>query len=133
MQGKGTAWASAALIAGGALAGAPVQANTPITMSETEAAAPTLPAILAPRERAALENRILAERLDTIIPAIMRAEGIDLWLLVAREYFEEPVVAVRSAMACPSRQQPKAQSMACPLLGSEVDLRRELSVFRLVP
>ena len=40
-----------------------------------------------------LENRILAERLETIIPAIMRAEGIDLWLLVAREYFEEPVVA----------------------------------------
>jgi Xaa-Pro aminopeptidase len=93
MQGKVTAWASAALIAAGTLAGAPAQANTPIIMSETEAAAPALPAILAPRERAALENRILAERLDTIIPAIMRAEGIDLWLLVAREYFEEPVVA----------------------------------------
>ncbi len=39
------------------------------------------------------ENRILAERLDTIIPAIMREQRIDLWLLVAREYFEEPVVA----------------------------------------
>lgn len=65
----------------------------PITMSETEAQAPSLPPIFNPRERAVIENRVLAERLDTIIPAIMREQGIDLWLLVAREYFEEPVVA----------------------------------------
>lgn len=75
------------------LAATPVLADTPLTLSETEQAAPALPRILAPRERAELENRILAERLDTIIPQIMREEGIDLWLLVAREYFEEPVVA----------------------------------------
>lgn len=76
-----------------ALAAAPALADTPLPMSETEAAAPALPAILSPRERAEVENRILAERLDTVLPAIMREEGIDLWLLVAREYFEEPVVA----------------------------------------
>jgi Xaa-Pro aminopeptidase len=68
-------------------------ADAPLAMGQPEIAAPALPAILAPRARAALENRILAERLDTLIPQIMRAEGIDLWLLVAREYFEEPVVA----------------------------------------
>ncbi|HEY6964114.1 MAG TPA: ATP-binding cassette domain-containing protein, partial [Erythrobacter sp.] len=76
-----------------ALAASPAFADAPLPLTETEQATPALPAILAPRERAALENRILAERLDTIIPQIMRAEGIDLWLLVAREYFEEPVVA----------------------------------------
>lgn len=65
----------------------------PIGMSDTEQAAPAVPPILSARERAETENRILTERLDTVIPAIMRAEGIDLWLLVAREYFEEPVVA----------------------------------------
>lgn len=75
------------------LAATPALADAPLPLSETEVAAPTLPAILAPRERADLENRILAERLDTLIPQIMRAEGIDLWLLMAREYFEEPVVA----------------------------------------
>jgi len=58
-------------------------APAPITMSETEAHAPALPPILAARERAETENRIPAGRLDTTIPAIMRAEGIDLWLLVA--------------------------------------------------
>ncbi|MBU6395299.1 MAG: M24 family metallopeptidase [Sphingomonadales bacterium] len=62
-------------------------------MSDTEQAAPAVPPILSARERAETENRILSERLETVIPAIMRAEGIDLWLLVAREYFEEPVVA----------------------------------------
>lgn len=65
----------------------------PIGMSETEARAPALPPILTAKERTATVNRILAERLDMIIPTIMREEGIDLWLLVAREYFEEPVVA----------------------------------------
>lgn len=81
------------IILAAALAASPALADARLPMSETEVAAPALPAILASRERAALENRILAERLDTLIPQIMRAEGIDLWLLVAREYFEEPVVA----------------------------------------
>lgn len=84
-----TLWAAVAA----ALAATPALADIPLAPTEAEQAAPALPAILSPRERAALENRILAERLDTLIPQIMRAEGIDLWLLVAREYFEEPVVA----------------------------------------
>lgn len=83
-----TLWVAAA-----ALPAIPALGQTPLPLSETEQAAPALPAILAPRERAELENRILRERLDTLVPQIMRAEGIDLWLLVAREYFEEPVVA----------------------------------------
>ena len=68
-------------------------APAPVVMSETQELAPAVPHILSARERARTENRILAERLDAIIPAIMREQGIDLWLLVAREYFEEPVVA----------------------------------------
>ena len=81
-----TTWAAA-------LAATPALGHPPLLLAETEVAAPALPPTMAPRERASLENRILRERLDTLIPGIMRAEGIDLWLLVAREYFEEPVVA----------------------------------------
>ena len=84
---------SRAVLAAALLALPVAAAPAPITMSETEAQAPALPPILSARERAETENRILAGRLDAVIPAIMRAEGIDLWLLVAREYFEEPVVA----------------------------------------
>lgn len=95
MRGMGRIVAGAGLLAAVALAGTPAVADSlaPLGLSETEHPAPALPAILPPRERAQIENRILAERLDRVIPAIMRAEGIDLWLLVAREYFEEPVVA----------------------------------------
>ena len=85
----------AAALTASAWAGMPVQAEAspPLGLSEIEHPAPALPAILPLRERAGIENRILAERLETIIPQIMRAEGVDLWLLMAREYFEEPVVA----------------------------------------
>ncbi|WP_435201795.1 M24 family metallopeptidase [Qipengyuania sp. 902] len=64
-----------------------------LPMSETELVAPELPPILPMRERAEVIDRILAERLETIVPAIMREQGIDMWVLMAREYFEEPVVA----------------------------------------
>ena len=84
---------SGAAVAAALLASPIMAAPAHIPMSDTEQAAPALPPILSARNRAEAENRILAARLDTIIPAIMREEGIDLWLLVAREYFEEPVVA----------------------------------------
>ena len=84
-------FAAALLAALVALPGA--AAPAPVTVSEAHEQSPALPPILNARERAITENRILAERLDTIIPAIMREQRIDLWLLVAREYFEEPVVA----------------------------------------
>ncbi|BDW82176.1 Xaa-Pro aminopeptidase [Erythrobacter sp. Dej080120_24] len=71
----------------------PLSAQPIIPMSETEEAHPALPQILAPRERAEVIDRLLAERLDTLIPQLMREEGVSLWLLMAREYFEEPVIA----------------------------------------
>ena len=51
-----------------------------------------LPAILPMRERARVVDDWLEHRLDTVVPALMRREGIDLWVLVAREYAEDPVV-----------------------------------------
>ena len=76
-----------------ALPAAAAPAPAPAALIEAGERSPALPPIRNARERAMTENRILAERLDTIIPAIMREQRIDLWLLVAREYFEEPVVA----------------------------------------
>jgi Xaa-Pro aminopeptidase len=78
------------------LSGAPALAQTPsppvYPMRETAPVRPELPPILPLRDRAAVIDRILEERLDTIIPQIMREEGVSLWVLMAREYFEEPVV-----------------------------------------
>ena len=49
--------------------------------------------VLPLRERAVLHDKLLAERLDTIVPALMREQKIDMWVLVAREYVEDPVLA----------------------------------------
>jgi Xaa-Pro aminopeptidase len=93
MRGTAKLMAGAAMVAAAWALPVPAKPLPAPRLSETEQAAPALPPILSPRERAEVENRLLAGRLDTLIPEIMRAEGIDLWLLVAREYFEEPVVA----------------------------------------
>lgn len=51
-----------------------------------------MPAILPLRARAELRDAWLVQRLDTIVRPLMREHGIDLWVLVAREYNEDPVV-----------------------------------------
>ncbi|QKG71194.1 M24 family metallopeptidase [Erythrobacter mangrovi] len=62
-------------------------------MSDDEQVAPEYPPILPMRDRAAVIDRILAERLETVIPEIMRETGTAMWIVTAREYFEDPVIA----------------------------------------
>ncbi|MEJ8804499.1 M24 family metallopeptidase [Pontibacter sp. H249] len=50
-----------------------------------------IPTILPLRERAAIEDALLQERLEKLLPDLMRREGIDMWVIVAREYNEDPV------------------------------------------
>jgi Xaa-Pro aminopeptidase len=52
---------------------------------------PTPPAVLSPRERADVVNRMLRDRLDHLLPGLMREAAIDLWLVLNREYNEDPV------------------------------------------
>lgn len=48
--------------------------------------------ILSLRERADITNQILEDRLDTVVPQVMRAAEIDAWVLIAREYNEDPIL-----------------------------------------
>ncbi|MCU0754420.1 MAG: aminopeptidase P family protein [Xanthomonadales bacterium] len=48
-------------------------------------------AVLAPRARIEPENRMLTERLDTLLPRLMAEAELDLWLVINREYAEDPV------------------------------------------
>lgn len=50
------------------------------------------PDILPMRERAEVMDRWTEYRLDNLIPELMRREDIDMWVLVAREYNEDPVL-----------------------------------------
>jgi Metallopeptidase family M24 len=47
--------------------------------------------VLPERERPPIVNRILKDRLETLLPRLMREAGIDLWLVINREYVEDPV------------------------------------------
>jgi len=52
----------------------------------------SLPHILPMKERAELKNQLLEERIESVLPQLMRRSGIDMWILIAREYNEDPVL-----------------------------------------
>ena len=51
-----------------------------------------LPSILSQRQQGQLRDRWLKERVETILPGLMRRAGIDTWVLISREYNEDPVL-----------------------------------------
>lgn len=48
--------------------------------------------ILPERDRADLRNEILKDRFDNLLPSLMEDTGIDMWLVISREYNEDPVM-----------------------------------------
>lgn len=48
--------------------------------------------VLSVRDQAKVVNELLAERFDTVLPAAMQQTGIDMWIVVSREYNEDPVI-----------------------------------------
>jgi len=48
-------------------------------------------AVLAARERVEPENDMLGDRLENLLPRLMAETGIDMWLVLNREYAEDPV------------------------------------------
>jgi hypothetical protein len=48
--------------------------------------------ILPMRERAAVIDRLLATRVQTVLPSLMRRSDIDMWVVISREYNEDPVI-----------------------------------------
>ncbi|WP_256926739.1 M24 family metallopeptidase [Sphingomonas sp. TZW2008] len=51
-----------------------------------------MPAILPLERRAETEDRWLKLRLDRVLPTLMRRDKVQMWVLVAGEYNEDPVV-----------------------------------------
>jgi hypothetical protein len=50
------------------------------------------PKILAERDRADVIDEVLNDRYNNLLPQLMRREGIDMWILISREYNEDPVM-----------------------------------------
>jgi Xaa-Pro aminopeptidase len=61
-------------------------------LSISPAIAQPLPEVLPMRDRAQVIDRWLEYRLDNVAPSLMKREQIDMWVLVAREYNEDPVL-----------------------------------------
>ncbi len=51
-----------------------------------------VPKILPLKERAVLQDELLDERFKSVLPNLMRKNGIDMWVIIAREYNEDPVI-----------------------------------------
>ena len=43
------------------------------------------------REQADLQQRWLAQRMETVLPALMRKHGVEFWVVPMREYNEDPI------------------------------------------
>jgi len=47
--------------------------------------------VMTLREQAPLVRGWIDQRLETILPEVMRREGLDMWIIVSREYNDDPV------------------------------------------
>lgn len=54
--------------------------------------------VLTHREQNELVTPWIKKRFDTVLPALMTREGIDMWIIPTREYNEDPVFASMSPM-----------------------------------
>ena len=65
-------------------AGAAVSAQAPAYPDPTQR-------VLTHREQAPLVKSWIQKRFDTVLPRLMEREGIDMWVIVTREYNDDPV------------------------------------------
>lgn len=50
-----------------------------------------LPTVLSLRDQAAVREAWLMDRLQRLLPLLMRQENIDMWIIASREYNEDPI------------------------------------------
>lgn len=50
------------------------------------------PQVLSMQERAVVIDRLLEDKLKNTLPGLMRREGFDMWIVMSREYNEDPII-----------------------------------------
>jgi len=48
--------------------------------------------ILGEQQRAELIDELLADRLNNLLPSLMQRSGLDMWIIISREYNEDPIL-----------------------------------------
>ena len=62
-----------------------------VSCDKKEEAYQTLP-ILAEKDRAVVKDELLEDRFQNLLPQLMDDTDIDMWLLISREYNEDPIL-----------------------------------------
>lgn len=63
-----------------------------LLISGSSVAQHSLPGVLPVQKRAEVIDAILEDRLDNLLPQLMRRAGLDMWVIISREYNEDPVL-----------------------------------------
>ena len=63
----------------------------PTSSSSASSAALTSPEVLPLRQRDAVIYGVLKKRLETVLPAAMRENGFDMWLVICQEDNYDPI------------------------------------------
>lgn len=61
-------------------------------LCSSEVLAQNYPNILSMKERSEVIDQLLEDRVKTLLPDLMDRAGIDMWVIVSREYNEDPVI-----------------------------------------
>jgi len=63
------------------------------TLAQWAKAQTTAPTTILPeRDRSRVIDALLEDRFANLLPTLMRREGIDMWIIISREYNEDPVL-----------------------------------------
>lgn len=62
-----------------------------VPLVTTRASDSSFPAVKSHREQHAIVRQWIAQRFERVLPELMRQHGIDMWVIVSREYNDDPV------------------------------------------
>ncbi|MDR9418749.1 M24 family metallopeptidase [Gracilimonas sp.] len=63
-----------------------------VILFTTSPFAQNYPHVLSMQERAEVIDDLLIDKVETVLPQLMRRADIDMWVIVSREYNEDPVI-----------------------------------------
>ena len=61
--------------------------------------------VLSLREQSRVMDELLAERFDSLLPQLMQKNNIDMWIVMSREYNEDPVLRTMLPSTWPSARR----------------------------
>ncbi|MCL6481688.1 MAG: hypothetical protein K6U02_08175, partial [Firmicutes bacterium] len=87
-RARGWLWFAGIVVVAGLIVQAASPPRERSAAEQTEALVAHLPKL---REQAQIQQGWLRTRLERVLPQLMRRYGVEMWLVICREYNEDPV------------------------------------------